>query len=149
MKRRILLAWILVALFFAGGCNLLDALGEEDLSFTTGEDEYEAGDKVTLYLENNTDQAIGYNLCLASLQRKVGERWKRPGEADSDINNDGTKEICTLQEAQLKSGDEASYKQQLPVDLKEDTYRYQDSVALWGEGRESEETITTNTFAVE
>ena len=149
MGRQALVRGIVIALFFWSGCNFLDALGEEGLSFATGDDRYDSGDQVTLSLENHKDQEVGYNLCTSSLQRQAGDTWERPEAADSDIDNDGTRDACTLELIHLEPDEETSYEKRLPIDLEEGTYRYQDSVVLLGEDPERDVTITTNTFTVD
>ena len=139
MNRQILLTGLLVVSLFLSGCNVLDALEEEDLSFTTDKTEYEAGDDITLTLKNNSGETIGANLCTSMLQHKVDGGWESFGKLTV---------VCTEEITSLKPGDDLSYTKQLPDGLEEGTYRYEDSVIPSGKDFEDRMTITTNTFTV-
>ena len=149
MYRQTVIIGIVLAVFSLSGCNLLDAGEGDGLAFTTEAESYEPGDRVTLNLENDSGQRVGYNLCLSSLQRRTANAWTRPEAADGDINNDGTREACTMQMNTMDSGEEVSYDKGLPIDLAEGAYRFQNSVTLLEEEPERDVTITTNVFVVQ
>ena len=66
-----------------------------------------AGRSLELRLRNDSAQAVGYNLCASSLERKVGQSWQPVA----------SQRICTMELRSLPPGQEARYSlvlEQLP-----------------------------------
>lgn len=67
-----------------------------------------------LTLDNGSTNAIGYNLCASTLQRRDGSGW-------IDVP---TNEICTMQILTLQPGADATFEKRLPALLEAGEYRY-------------------------
>lgn len=73
----------------------------------------QAGDTITLVLRNNSDTAVGYNLCTSALERQNAGAWQA---VPSD-------RICTMELRSLASGQETRYPFELPASLGAGDYR--------------------------
>ena len=94
------------------------------------------GESVTLVLRNESDAAIGYNLCTSGLFRQSGAEWEQVPED----------RICTLELRILPPGEQADFTLQLPLGLESGTYRYQTSIDGPGTGESGQ--VSAPPFAV-
>lgn len=95
------------------GCQSLPR-PEAGVRLATDRSSYAPGNDVLLRLTNGTDQAVGYNLCTAALEREADAGWLPAGEA----------EVCTMELRGLDPGASTTYTKHLPADLPEGRYRY-------------------------
>ncbi len=135
--------FLLFSLVF-GGCNLL-GVSDGDVpddpariaSLTTGQSAYGPGAEVVLRLENETNRALGYNLCLVELQQRVGGAWlSRPVLEEN--------EACPLILGLLQPGETTTYTHRLRAELPEGRYRFRTEVERMG--APTRETIIGNVF---
>lgn len=120
------------------GLELGNALlgGEADVVLRTDDDSYEQGASMTLTLENQGSERVGYNLCVHGLERRSGEVWT-------------TLEflrICTAHLEMLESGQTAAYGTTVPADLASGEYRVR--LPLYLPGREEQRDVVSGTFHV-
>lgn len=135
MKRFSLL---LIAMIFAG-CSLVGDPGNtsDGVTFMTEQDGYALGSTVTAMLANNSDEAVGYNLCFSALERKQGDDWVFAGPSLT----------CQAIGLQLEPGEERRYSVALvdSLDLPSSgTYRITTDVEIEGE----DTTLKTRPFSI-
>lgn len=82
------------------------------------------GDSVTLVLQNDTSDDVGYNLCNSALQVRSGDAWE-PVPSDR---------VCTMELRMLTPGNEDSFTLQLPTDLAPGEYRFTTSIEVLPSG---------------
>jgi hypothetical protein len=70
--------------------------------------------RVLLRLTNGSRDAVGYNLCSSSLQRRSGSTWQ----------TQPTGEMCTMELRTLQPGASATFEKTLPTDIAPGDYRY-------------------------
>jgi hypothetical protein len=97
-----------------------------------------AGGTVDLTLTNRSEHALGYNLCPASLERRVGDDWQQHPESPA--------EVCTMELRVLQPGASGTYQHTLPPTLPAGTYRFWAGVE-WPLG-EDRVGIRSTTFVV-
>lgn len=126
--------WVMsAALVLVTGCG--PAI--DSVKLAAGEAQYAPGDQVELTLRNESGETVGYNLCLANLQRQIVNAWV--GVA-SESN-----EACTLVLQSVAPGEEVKASKQLPSPLSAGAYRYRTDVEIDGEQYE----VVTPPFQVE
>jgi hypothetical protein len=118
-------AWSGLLLVLFAGCALPAPPGPASASgnvvtLTVDRTQYRAGNTMVLTLRNGTAQNIGYNLCGAGLDRRVGTEWQQvqPGLA----------EVCTLELRTLAPGGSATYRHTVPSGLAPGEYRVRSAV---------------------
>jgi hypothetical protein len=74
------------------------------------------GGEVTITLTNRSERDIGYNLCPAVLDRRVGDDWVQHPEPPA--------EVCTMELRILQPGASDSFRHSLPAGLPAGTYRF-------------------------
>ena len=134
-----------VAIFIPGACSSgpLDALPDSEtppgLGFHVAVTLFGPGDTIRVDLSNNTEYELGYNLCLADLERWVARRWlvvqRFPGLA-----------ACTTQLDILQPGESAFGLQPVYPFLDSGVYRFRDQVE-WPIGHRVE--LVSNAFRIE
>lgn len=124
------------------GCDALGTSGN-DVELRTDRSSYTQGRygvTVELRLRNNSDRAIGYNLCGAVLERREGERWRA-------VEDEGP--VCTAILNGLIAGSEARGQRTLLADAVYDgEYRFVVSVEDLDE-RGRRRTLKSTPFRVE
>lgn len=81
---------------------------------------YAGGEPVSLVLDNETGDNVGYNLCFHGIERRTGTAWT--------LLNDPRTCITILY--YLESGDSASFESVLPNPLAPGEYRFRIAVYL-------------------
>lgn len=123
-------AYVILSLFLvAAGCDDSDAglvagpeglqtgnslLGHEaDVVLRTDAEAYAPGASMTLILEHQGGERVGYNLCVHRLEARSGESWEALA----------SNRICTAHIAELAPGQTATYETTVPTGLAEGEYR--------------------------
>ncbi|MEW5928476.1 MAG: hypothetical protein AB1941_13490 [Gemmatimonadota bacterium] len=111
--RRIALALGTAAL--AACTSLLDPDPRADgVAFAVERAAYALGDTVAARLVNESGVAVGYNLCLASLERREGAGW---------LVVDELLIVCTADLRTLEPGESVPYRRALSAGLEAGVYR--------------------------
>jgi len=79
-----------------------------------------AGGTVVLTLTNGSAEAVGYNLCTGTLERREGDDW-RPIPSDR---------VCTMELRTLEPGRQDTFRLQLPAGITAGEYRFRTAVEL-------------------
>jgi hypothetical protein len=121
-----------------GGLELGNALlgGEADVMLRTDADSYAPGGSMTLTLENQGSERVGYNLCVHGLERRSGDAW-------TSVESE---RVCTAHLEMLEPGQTASYETTVPEDLASGEYRVR--LPLYLPGREEQRDVVSGTFQV-
>lgn len=133
------MALVLGAAALAACSSPLDAdPAPEGVRFTVDRGAYAPGDTVHARLVNGSELALGYNLCLADLERQDGRSWT---VVDAPLW------ICTSDLRRLPAGESVPYRRALSAGLERGRYRLRTRVdhPLPG-GREAE--VRSPTFTV-
>lgn len=138
-------SWILcVALAVAvGACGIVGLDGEdgpEGISFEVREPVYQRGDTIYVWLRNGTGHALGYNLCVAQLKRRVGGGWASVQRRESPY--------CILPLWVLDPGEETAERQIVHPFIEAGTYRFEASVE-WPVNAGGPVSLLSNTFVIE
>lgn len=116
-------------------------LGDDsEVALEVDADRFEAGADVALALTNHSDETVGYNLCVHSLETRSDGEWTRVEGVEQN-------QVCTMQLHLLEPGEEAGYQTVLPSALPEGEYRYR--VAVHFMDREEHRDQVSATFEVE
>lgn len=91
---------------------------------------------MTLILENQEPESVGYNLCVHGLERRAGDVW----------TSVASERVCTAHLAMLESGQTAAYGTTVPADLASGEYRVR--LPLYLPGQEEQRDVTSGTFQV-
>ncbi len=102
-------------------------------------DAVSAGEDVTLTLTNRSDEMIGYNLCVSTLEYRDGESWVQAAEQPT--------EICTMELRTLSPDGSDSFRHTMPAGLPPGEYRMWTNVE-WPLGA-GQETLITRSFRIE
>ena len=137
MKRVIL---ILVTLFSVS-CNVTNDSSNRLVNFQSSQDSYALGNSVTILLQNNSKQSIGYGNPF-TVEQKIQGEWK----------NIGPSVTFTLIGYTLEPGDKTTYRFALADSselfpnhsFSEGQYRVLTEVEVQGENR----TLSSNSFDV-
>ena len=113
-----------IALLFACSPSTRSDVSEEDVRLSVEPAEVAAGDSITLVLNNQSSDRIGYNLCTSELERSTAGRWEI---VPSD-------RVCTMELRTLPPAEEARYPLDLPSGLAAGEYRYSTKVERLGTG---------------
>lgn len=121
-----------------GGLEVGNALlgSEAGVVLETDAEAYDPGGTMTLTLENQGSEAVGYNLCVHGLERRSGDVWT---SVDSE-------RVCTAHLETLEPGQTAAYGTTVPADLASGEYRVR--LALYLPDREEQRDVTSGTFQV-
>lgn len=111
--------------------------GEADVTLRVEADAFAPGAPVTLVLENESGEQVGFNLCFNALERRTGGSWVL--ELDP--------RVCTAHLNLLGTGGTAEYETALPSDLAPGEYRFR--IALWLMGREEPRDQVSGSFHVD
>lgn len=125
----------------AGGCAMENA-ADNDASFAllqVDPDPVGAGQDLTLTLTNRSAEAMGYNLCVATLDRRDGDIWVEAPEQPT--------EICTMELRVLMAEGSDSFRHTIPATLPAGEYRMRTNVE-WPVG-EGQRTVATRSFRIE
>jgi hypothetical protein len=95
------------------------------------------GDSVSLTLHNGAADAIGYNLCTSTLERRTGDGW----EAVPDDR------VCTMELRMLDPGQRADFPLQLQPALTAGAYRFSTRIEWMASG--TSDVVRTDEFRVE
>jgi hypothetical protein len=95
------------------------------------------GDSVSLTLHNGAAEAVGYNLCTSTLERRTGEGWE--GVPDD--------RVCTMELRMLDPGQRADFPLQLQPDLTAGTYRFSTRIEWLASG--TSDLLHTDEFRVQ
>jgi len=114
----------MVSVLLLAGCALpppTNAGGSASaVVLTVDRAQYRTGDPLVLTLRNATTQTVGYNLCGAGLDRRVGSEWRevQPGLA----------EVCTMELRTLAPGASATHRHTVPGGVSAGEYRVRSAV---------------------
>jgi hypothetical protein len=105
--------------------------GPAELRVSPGE--VSPGDEVMITLLNRSERELGYNLCVAVLDRREGEG----DEAGEWVEwPDPPAEICTMELRVLDPGNTSSFRHTIPGGVTPGEYRFRTGVeSPLGEGR--------------
>ena len=120
----------LVGLITLSGCSA-SGPDTDDVLFETTADAYAPGDRVTVRLVNETDGALGYNLCHTAVEVRRGGAW-------APASSGGGAAACLDVLLFLEAGGVADRALTLPDDLAAGPYRLVTDVELIGDGRRFE-----------
>lgn len=113
-------------------------LGEDaGITLTADAESFEPGAPMTLVLENDAGEPVGFNLCGHALERRAGESW--------ELLHSGN--VCTLQLNALESGEAFEYQTALPEGLEPGEYRARAGLHLLDSDERRDQ--VSNTFRVE
>ena len=123
-------ALLLPAACSSGPLDLPDSQTPPGIEFQVAETLFGPGDTIRVNLSNNTEYALGYNLCTADLERRVDGSWLVVQRYPQDTS-------CTLQLDILRPGESTFGVQIVYPFLDSGVYRFRDYVEwpLSGEGR--------------
>lgn len=109
---------LLLVAVLAAACAPLEMDGDGTAFARLGLDptRVRAGDPITLTLTNRSDRQIGYNLCPAVLDRRVGGEWQEHPERPA--------EVCTMELRILEPGASDTFRHTLPATLPAGSYRF-------------------------
>lgn len=107
-----------------------------EIIFTAAPATVAAGDTITLTLENDALEQIGFNLCASSLERQTADSWEA---VQTDL-------VCTMELRTLDTGAQANYRAALPTALAPGRYRYTTSVEAMQAG--SRHAVSSTVFTV-
>lgn len=110
----------------------------EGVRFTVDRDAYAPGDTVSARLVNGSEVALGYNLCLATLERQDGAGWT---EVDAPLW------VCTAELRRLPAGESVPYRRALSAGLERGRYRLRTHVEHPLPGGSRAE-VRSGTFAI-
>lgn len=82
--------------------------------------EVRAGEEVMITLVNGSAGDLGYNLCVATLDRREGGEWVERPEPPA--------EVCTMELRVLAPDDSASFRHTIPSGLPPGEYRFRTGV---------------------
>jgi hypothetical protein len=127
---RLPLAALLAALLVVAGCSLPPGAGAgpADAELRVDRDPIAPGAQFTLSLANRSGSQIGYNLCVAALDRRVGGDWQSSPHPLT--------EVCTMELRLLEPGATATFQHTMPAAAPAGEYRIRTAVeAPLGEGQ--------------
>jgi hypothetical protein len=133
--------WTLVLLL--GACGTTGQNGMDEAGVTAGVTLRVApvpaspGADVSLILENEAAQAVGYNLCTSTLEHRTGDGWEAV-PADR---------VCTMELRMLEPGQRADFRLQLQPELMAGTYRFSTRIE-WMDAATGD-VVSTDEFRVE
>lgn len=121
-----------------GGLEVGNALlgGEAGVVLETDADVYAPGGSMTLTLENQGDEPVGYNLCVHGLERRSGDAW-------TSVESE---RVCTAHLEMLEPGQSAAYGTTVPADLASGEYRVR--IPLYLPDREEQRDVVSAAFQV-
>jgi hypothetical protein len=140
-RSRLLVSALLApTLLAAGGCSLPPAAGGDPAGaeLRVDRDPIAPGARFTLSLTNRTPDQVGYNLCVAALDRRVGDDWQPSPHALA--------EVCTMELRLLEPGAAATFQHTMPAAAPAGEYRIRTAVeAPLGEAQVG---VATSAFRV-
>jgi hypothetical protein len=116
-------------LFALASCAMTGCSEEDPFSPETGREEivfavngdFRPGDIIVATLENRSSRPVGYNLCLADLELRVGTDWQR-------VRRHPEGHACTLILLALEPGESTSLQQPVLDEHLSGVYRFQTEV---------------------
>lgn len=97
----------------------------------------DAGERVSLVLENGSGGTVGYNLCTSALERERGGAWT-PLPSDR---------VCTMELRTLQPGQSDRYPLELPAGMEAGRYRFSTGIERMDAG--TRESVSTEPFEVD
>lgn len=134
------------ALLLPAACSSgpLDALPDAQtppgLEFQVADTLFGPGDTIRVNLNNNTEYELGYNLCLADLERRVDGSWLVVQRFPQNT-------FCTDQLSILQPGESVFGVQIVYSFLDSGVYRFRDQVE-WPLGDHERVEVVSNTFRI-
>jgi hypothetical protein len=113
----------------------------EQIAFTVSGSPFTPGDTIIATLVNRSDQTLGYNLCLAVLDRRADSDWQRIQRHSGDT-------FCPLMFVPLGPGESGSLAQPVREDFPAGLYRLQTEIR-WPLEVDARFLVTTGTFRIE
>jgi hypothetical protein len=90
--------------------------GLANVDLSVGREQYDPGDAILLTLANHSPNQVGYNLCSAALERRVGGgEWHEAPQRLIDA--------CTMELRTLVPNETVTYRHSLPSALPAGQYR--------------------------
>lgn len=115
--------------------------GREKITFTVLGSAFVPGDTIIATLVNRSDREVGYNLCLAELDRQTASGWQH-------IQRHLPDEFCTLILLILAPGESAHLTQAVREEFPAGLYRFRVEVE-WPLGENQRFMVATGSFAIE
>ena len=112
-----------------------------DVVLETDRETYAPGQELSLRLGNESIEALGYNLCFSTLQRREGEEWAAVPRPET-----APRELCAASQSGLAPGGSTSSVRTLAAWLPEGEYRYLTNVEWRWNGERMD--VVSNTFRV-
>jgi hypothetical protein len=109
------------------------------VTLTTNSQTYPPGDAITLSLANRSRTALGYNLCRASVDRKIEDDWR---EVQATLS-----EVCTAELRTLYPGQSAAYSFRTDRVIRRGQYRIRSE--LVGTPGGARVTALSNSFMIQ
>jgi hypothetical protein len=94
--------------------------GASALVLSVDRGQYRAGDAMVLTLRNGLPHGVGYNLCGAGLERRVGGEWREVQQRLA--------EVCTMELRTLAPGASDTFRHTVPAGLSAGEYRVRSAV---------------------
>lgn len=123
------------------GCAM-DPTPDDEATFAqlrVDRDPVPAGEDLTLTLTNRSEEWLGYNLCVATLERRDGDAWVPAEEQPT--------EICTMELRTLQPEASDDFRHTIPPALAAGEYRMRTNVE-WPLG-EGQQTVATRSFRID
>ena len=137
MKRPRLLALLAVAVLPA--CATLPSGSNVDgVRYEADRAAYTSADSIVTVLRNDSDRNVGYNLCVAVVEKRVGGGWVRVERTPEHP--------CILPLYVLRPGESATYREAASRFPGDGTYRLRTRIETPISGRALD--VTTGPFAV-
>jgi len=133
-------ALLLPAACSSGPLALPDSQTPPGIEFQVADKLFGPGDTIRVNLSNNTEYALGYNLCTANLERRVGGSWL---VVQRYPQNTG----CILPLYHLPPGESALGVQIVYSFIESGVYRFRDQVD-WPLGNYGRVEIVSNAFRI-
>jgi hypothetical protein len=122
-RNAIALGWVAGALLLGSACAPPAAAPEGQtamVELNVDRSQQRAGGEIRLTLTNRSSDLIGYNLCVAALDRLEGEEWVEVPERPA--------EVCTMELRTLAPGGSDTFPHTLPRTLAPGVYRFRTGV---------------------
>lgn len=105
------------------GCSSSGPQAPEGVRFEVLDEHYSAEETIQLMLSNPGPTTLGYNLCLASLERRVTGSWIEVDRYPPNV-------VCTAELNNLEPGDSVVVPQAIEPWMLAGTYRFRTTIEI-------------------